>query len=120
MTLLELVESLDERGIGIEVKATFVRSEAHAPTMADAEAAKPYRSELIRIALARQAMALVLELEKTYAGYPGRRTSEFEDRINRIKADVLYLLPEGVPWSVVAGKRSDGTMVQAPELIGAA
>lgn len=112
MTLLELIESLDERGIKIEVRPSFTRSEAHAPTMADAEAAKPYREELIRLAMARAAMEQVLVLEQEWAGYPARRTPELEARIQRAKNKVLYLLPEDLPWAVVAKLRPDGTELQ--------
>jgi hypothetical protein len=112
MTLLELIQSLDERGIKIEVSPKFVKTNGHAPTAEDAEAAKPYRAELMRIALARDAMQEVLALEAEYAGYPARRTPELEAKIQRAKNTVLYLLPEDLPWSIVAALRPDGTTVQ--------
>lgn len=112
MTLLKLIRSLDERGIGIEVRPSFVKSATHAPTMEDAEAAKPFRTDLIRVALARSYMAQVLDLEKTWAGYPSRRTPELERQVDHLKAQVLYLLPDGLPLDVVEIKRPDGTTVE--------
>jgi hypothetical protein len=121
MNLLDLITSLDERGITIEVSPKFIRAGTAAPTLADAEAAKPYRTHLIRIALARAAMDEVMALEAELAGYPGRRTPDLEQRIQQAKAQVLYLLPPGLPWSAVARKRPDGTTVEpSPELQGVA
>lgn len=111
MELLELIESLDARGIRIEVKPSFVRGGAEAPTRADVDAAQRHRVDLIRVALARAAMAEVLKLEREYAGYPGRRGPELDERLRRARNAVLYLLPEDLPWAVVAALRPDGTTV---------
>ena len=121
MTLLELINSLDERGIKIEVNARFVASAGQQATAADVEVAKANREELIRYSLALGAMDEVLRLEQEWAGYPGRRTPELAARIQKAKNRVLYLLPEDLPWDVVARLRPDGTTVMpTPELQGVA
>jgi hypothetical protein len=120
MGLLELIESLDARGIRIEVKPSFVRTAAEAPTRADVEAAQEHRVALIRVALARAAMEEVLALEKEWAGYPGRRTPELDERLRRARNAVLYLLPEDLPWEVVAKLRPDGTKVGPPTALALA
>jgi hypothetical protein len=114
VTLAELIRSLDERGITIEVGAKFVKTGTHAATQADVEAAKLYRAELIRYRLAQDAMTEVLALEAEWAGYPGRRTPELDQKLQRAKAKVLYLLPEDLPWELVAALRPDGTTVNPP------
>lgn len=120
MTLLELIESLDARGIAIEVAPKLTGARASSLPAGDIDTVKLYRLELMQVALARAYMAIALDLEKQWAGYPARRTDELEIQIARAKATALYLLPDGLPWSVVAGIRPDGTEVAVPDYAGVA
>jgi hypothetical protein len=113
-SLSDLVRSLDQRGIEVRVAPALHPTGGERPTQQDARAAKGHRAELVRVALARDYAARATELERAWAGYPDRRTPRLEGEILRLRREAAFLLPEGVPWELVAGRRGDGTVPSSP------